>query len=177
MIILGYKLLSPEAVAPVIAFDGTNNTMGIDVFTSKEVKLMAGSHQTIKHNCINKVDTGLYTACGCHPHGSILPYANVPTGIAFDLPEGVHLSWGGRSGLAFSKGILPFEGKIDSNYRGELAVKIWSMDPQHDGYVIPAGTKIAQLYVIKYSDQYKVDEVSVLSDTGRGTGGFGSTGG
>lgn len=177
MMNLKYKLLSETAKAPSIAFDGTNNTMGIDVFTDREVRLRAGSKHTLTHDCSNKVYTGLYWACSCHPHGSLLPYANITTGVAFELPEGTHLSWGGRSGLAFKQGMLPFEGKIDSNYRGELAVKIWSMDPEHDGYVIPAGTKIAQLYIIEYHKQYTLDEVSVLNTTGRGTGGFGSTGG
>lgn len=175
MQVIGYKLLTDTAIAPAIAFGGTDTTMGIDIYTDRSVELRAGSRLSIAHECIN-TPAVIGQDCDCHPHSSILPYANIKTGIALDLAPGTHVSWGGRSGLAFKNGMIPFEGKIDSNYRGELAVKIWSMDPTHDGYFIPAGTKIAQLYIIQYSDKYTLSEISRLSDSVRGEHGFGSTG-
>ena len=160
MIKIKYKLLRPTAKAPVIAFDSTDNTMGIDVFSDRDVVMrIVNKHST---------DTD-------HPHPSYLPYVHVPTGISLVLPPRTHVSWGGRSGLAFRDGLLPFEGKIDSNYRNEIMLKLWSMNPEFDNYTIPAGTKIAQLYIIQYSDTYTLEETNEDEHTDR-KGGFGSTG-
>lgn len=173
MKIIGYKKLSEDAIAPTIAYDSSDDTMGIDVYTNENVLLLSGSAAEIAAQCPHSSKG----SCSCHPHASILPYANIPTGIALDLPSGVHVSWGGRSGLAFKGGRLPFEGKIDSNYRGELAVKIWSMNPDDNMEQVKAGTKIAQLYVVEYTDQYKLGEVfRFTEDSARGSDGFGSTG-
>lgn len=161
MITIGYKLLSSTARAPDIAFEGTNHTMGIDIFTDKDHTLRTVYHYD--------------TTTAEHPHSSTLPYSNMSTGIALELPPGVHVSWGGRSGLAFKEGLIPFEGKIDANYRGEIKAKIWSLNPHDDGRVIPAGTKIAQLYVLQYSNEYLLKPLEELSVTTRGINGFGST--
>lgn len=85
-----------------------------------------------------------------HPFPSILPYAIINTGVVFELPAGVHLTWGGRSGLMFKNGRLPFEGRIDSPYRGEVKALIYSLNPEDDGNFIQAGTKIAQLEIVDY---------------------------
>lgn len=161
---IGYTLLTPGAKAPVIAYDSLYETMGIDMFTSEDVYL----------ECTGM--TASYKVDKYHPHKSFLPYANIPTGVAFDLPKGTHLSWGGRSGLAMNFGRIAFEGKIDSNYRGEVMLKLWSMSTDDVGLLIPAGTKIAQLVVVQYSAAYRIKEVNTLSETERGAAGFGSTG-
>lgn len=199
---IGYKLLTPTAKAPVISYEGTDQTMGIDVFTSEDVVLWAPP-KTINASLENVVDglrdlyTEVYQAVqpgffsghnpsnqpvsvfigdSYHPHPSILPYANIPTGISLDLPARVHVTWAGRSGLAFNNGRLPFEGKIDANYRGELKLKLWSMNPDDNGFFIPAGTKIAQLEIVHYQDTYELVEVVEVTTSSRGELGFGSSG-
>lgn len=159
--ILGYKKLSADVKDPEMSHDGSDTTMGIDIYTSKDCYLLAPGTSTIDMD---------------HPHPSVLPYANIPTGLCFELPSGVHLSWGGRSGLAFKEGRMAFEGKIDSNYKGELAVKIWSLNPEDNGVLIPKNTKIAQLYIVHYTSTYQLKEVDNVSSSNRGTAGFGSTG-
>jgi len=186
-----YKLLDPRARAPEFAFEGSDHTMGIDVFTLEDTALWilpryAGgtledipptaraAYTEVVNNRTHEQGCA-FTGSSVHPHTSVLPYANIRTGIALDLPAGVHVMWGGRSGLAFKEGILPFMGLIDSNYRNELAVKIWSMNSEDNARVIKAGTKIAQLYVVHYQTQYALSQTEVLTDTAR-TDGFGSTG-
>lgn len=189
---IGYKLLTPTAKPPEMAFSNSANTMCFDVFTDKDVHLLApvkAVHpQTVEADDLfihlyNLVvpDNGnqpyyIFTGNANHPHPSALPYANITTGIALDLPPGVHVSWGGRSGLAFKKGQIAFEGKIDANYRGELALKIWSMNLDDNGLFIPAGTKMGQLEIVHYQNKYVMKQVDVLDETERGTAGFGSTG-
>ena len=158
---IGYIKMHENAIEPEVSYEGTSNTMGIDLFTL----------HTQEFKCPGTSNTD-----EAHPHPSILPYCNFSTGIQFNLPLGVHLSWGGRSGLAFKHGRIAFEGKIDSNYTGEVAVKMWSMNPEDNGVVIQAGTKIAQLYIVHYNEQYELEEVTVAKDSTRGTSGFGSTG-
>lgn len=102
--------------------------------------------------------------------------AIVPTGIAIELPEG----WAGlvfpRSGLAARHGIscLNAPGLIDSGYRDELKVILVNHDPVED-YEVRRGDRIAQL-VVQAVEHVRWREVSELSDSDRGAGGFGHTG-
>ncbi len=102
--------------------------------------------------------------------------ALVPTGMAVAIPEG----WAGfvqpRSGLALRHGItcLNTPGLIDSGYRDELAVLLVNTDPEAP-YEIHRGDRIAQL-VIQRVETADFVEVTDLSTTQRGQGGFGSTG-
>ncbi|MBN1970546.1 MAG: dUTP diphosphatase [Candidatus Delongbacteria bacterium] len=96
----------------------------------------------------------------------------VETGIAIEYPEGF---WGqieGRSGLA-SRGIFPVGGIIDNGYRGEH--KIIMINLSGEDYVVSKGDRIAQLVLRKHFHGDMV-EVSELSETTRGTNGFGSSG-
>lgn len=189
MIDIKYKLLTPNAKAPEMAHTGSNDTMCFDMFTSEDVNLFAppvalqlGNYLPYIQDCYSQVidpQNGTYlayTGDAYHPHPSILPYANIPTGVALQLPPGVHVSWGGRSGLAFKNGRLAFEGKIDANYRGELMLKLWSLNPQDDHLFIAAGTKIAQLEIVHYTNQYRMIQTLHLEESNRGESGFGSTG-
>ncbi len=98
--------------------------------------------------------------------------AKVPTGIAVEIPHGFEGQVRGRSGLA-SKGIWCHLGTIDSDYRGELAVILANIGEQ--SYKISKGDRIAQL-VISALPKIEVAEVSELTSTTRGGGGFGSSG-
>ena len=80
-----------------------------------------------------------------------------------------------RSGLALKKGItvLNSPGTIDADYRGELCVILINLS--HEDFVIADGERIAQM-VIARCEQAEIVEVQELTDTERGTGGFGHTG-
>lgn len=99
----------------------------------------------------------------------------VKTGIAIELPEGTEAQIRPRSGLALKHGItvLNTPGTIDEGYRGEIGVIL--INHGKSPYRIEAGSRIAQL-VVKPVLSVKVTEVEEISETSRGTGGFGSTG-
>jgi dUTP pyrophosphatase len=99
----------------------------------------------------------------------------VPTGLAFALPPGFEAQVRPRSGLAFKHGItcLNSPGTVDADYRGE--VKVILINHGEEDFVIRRGDRIAQL-VIAPVLQATWAEVESLDETGRGVGGFGSTG-
>ncbi|MCX6808984.1 MAG: dUTP diphosphatase [Candidatus Berkelbacteria bacterium] len=97
----------------------------------------------------------------------------VATGLAIELPEGfVSLVWD-KSGLALNKGITTMGGVIEHTYRGEY--KIILLNTTDQPYEIKIGDKIAQL-LIQPVVTAEIVEADELSETARGTGGFGSTG-
>ena len=99
----------------------------------------------------------------------------IPTGLTMELPEGYAGLIYARSGLASKKGLAPANkvGVIDSDYRGEVLVALHNHSSV-DTAVEP-GERIAQLVITPYI-MGVFEEVDTLSDTERGTGGFGSTG-
>ena len=101
--------------------------------------------------------------------------ALVPTGLVFELPEGYEAQVRPRSGLAFKHGItcLNTPGTIDSDYRGE--VKVLLVNLGEDAFDIGRGMRIAQMVVAPVV-QVRIEERGLASETGRGAGGFGSTG-
>ena len=101
--------------------------------------------------------------------------ALVPTGIAIELPPGTEAQVRPRSGLALKHGlsVLNTPGTVDEGYRGEVGVIL--INHGAAAFAVEPGMKIAQL-VVSPRIQVKVEEVPELSDTERGSGGFGSTG-
>ncbi|MCK4542249.1 MAG: dUTP diphosphatase [Spirochaetales bacterium] len=99
----------------------------------------------------------------------------VPTGIKLQIPEGYEAQVRPRSGLALKKGItvLNSPGTIDSDYRGE--VKIILINLGQEDYIIDDGDRIAQLIVAPVV-QGQFNFIEMLSETRRGSGGFGSSG-
>lgn len=99
----------------------------------------------------------------------------VPTGIRVEIPIGYEMQIRPRSGLATKYGItLPnTPGTIDSDYRGPLGVALINLGDAP--YTIQHGDRIAQA-VIAPVLQVRYAVVDRLSDTDRGSGGFGSTG-
>ena len=99
----------------------------------------------------------------------------VPTGLAFALPAGFEAQVRPRSGLALKRGIsiINTPCTIDSDYRGELRIPLINFDrePQE----ILHGERIAQLLIARV---LRIDwqETDTLPASGRGEGGFGSTG-
>lgn len=104
-----------------------------------------------------------------------LDRALIPTGLYMALPEGFEAQVRPRSGLAYKQGltVLNAPGTIDADYRGEIGVILVNLSNQP--VTINDGERIAQLVIAEYTQGLWI-EVSELSSTERGTGGFGSTG-
>ena len=104
-----------------------------------------------------------------------LERALVPTGLFMEIPVGYEAQVRPRSGLAAKKGItvLNSPGTVDSDYRGE--VKVILVNLSSESFVVNDGERIAQLVIAAHAQAEWV-EVEELSETGRGAGGFGSTG-
>ena len=99
----------------------------------------------------------------------------IPTGLALEIPKGCAGLIYARSGMACKKGLAPANkvGVIDSDYRGEIIVVLHN----HGGLAqtLSNGERIAQMVITPVLTP-AYEEVSDLTDTGRGQGGFGSTG-
>lgn len=104
-----------------------------------------------------------------------LQRAIVKTGLFIQLPIGYEAQVRPRSGLAAKKGItvLNAPGTIDADYRGEIGVILVNLS--NEDFTIENGERIAQLVIAKH-ERANWEEVDVLDDTDRGSGGFGSTG-
>ncbi|MDZ4759843.1 MAG: dUTP diphosphatase [Alphaproteobacteria bacterium] len=101
--------------------------------------------------------------------------ALIPTGLAIALPEGHEAQVRPRSGLAVRHGVtcLNSPGTIDADYRGE--VKVILINLGQEPFIVRRGERIAQM-VIAPVTRGVFEVVTELGDTGRGGGGFGSTG-
>ncbi len=99
----------------------------------------------------------------------------IPTGIAIALPEGFEAQVRPRSGLAAKHGVtvLNSPGTIDADYRGEIGVALINMGDQ--AFSVRRGMAIAQMVVAPVR-RIAWHEVDSLPESGRGEGGFGSTG-
>ena len=102
------------------------------------------------------------------------------TGLAFEIPQGNVMLIFGRSGFGFKDNVRLSNavGVIDADYRGEVKVKLTcDIDPPDDkpGLFVKPGDRIAQALVLPV-ERVNFIFADDLSDTERGTGGFGSTG-
>lgn len=99
----------------------------------------------------------------------------VPTGISIELPHGFEAQVRARSGLSIKNGITMINGvgTIDADYRGEIGVLVVNLGKED--FVIEPDMRIAQLVVAQY-EKVIWQESSILNETERGSGGFGSTG-
>jgi dUTP pyrophosphatase len=97
----------------------------------------------------------------------------VPTGVAMEIPEGyVGLVWD-KSGLSHKFGLRTLGGVVDAGYRGEVMVGIINLSKE--AYTFEKGHKVAQVLIQK-REHCDIVEVKELSDSERGSNGFGSTG-
>ena len=151
---IGFKKIHPDAVIPKYAHEGD---AGMDVYSVEDVGLRLHEPTIVK------------------------------TGLIADIPTGYEIQVRPRSGLAV-KGVTVWNspGTIDSGYRGEIGVILIAckgngvldspmMSPLARSFRINKGDRIAQLVVAPVTKCEPV-EVKDVSDTERGTGGFGSTG-
>ncbi|MEX0935765.1 MAG: dUTP diphosphatase [Gemmatimonadota bacterium] len=99
----------------------------------------------------------------------------VRTGLAVEISSGIECQVRPRSGLALRRAVIVANapGTIDSDYRGE--VKVILLNLGREPVRIARGERIAQLVFARY-EAPRVTEVTEISDTERGVGGFGSTG-
>lgn len=99
----------------------------------------------------------------------------IKTGLYIALPQGYEAQIRPRSGLAAKHGlsVLNSPGTIDADYRGEIGVILVNLS--NNDFTINDGDRVAQMIIASYAHT-KWDEVSVLDETKRGEGGFGSTG-
>ncbi len=99
----------------------------------------------------------------------------VPTGLFIELPEGFEAQIRPRSGLAYKHGIsiVNAPGTIDADYRGEIGVLLVNLSDQV--FEINPGERIAQMVVARH-EKVEWQQVESLTETSRGTGGYGHTG-
>ena len=99
----------------------------------------------------------------------------IPTGLFIELPIGYEAQIRPRSGLAFKNGItvLNSPGTIDADYRGEI--KVLLINFSDTVFVVEPGERIAQMVLAAHA-QISWEEVTLLSETARGEGGYGHTG-
>lgn len=99
----------------------------------------------------------------------------IPTGIFMEIPLGYEAQIRPRSGLAYKHGItvLNSPGTIDADYRGEIKVLLINLS--QEDFTVKNSERIAQIIIAAHSSPI-LQEVEILNDTQRGSGGFGSTG-
>lgn len=101
--------------------------------------------------------------------------ALIPTGLFMELPAGYEAQIRARSGLAIKNGIglVNGIGTIDSDYRGEIKIPLINWG--EDSFTVNDGDRVAQMVIAAYETaQWELSDE--LSDTDRGSGGFGHTG-
>lgn len=144
-----FKRMNHNAKIPHAVRDGD---IGFDIYCSDEVVIPAGG--------VKKISTGIQLA-------------DMPT--ADNDRNSIFMKIEGRSGLA-SKGVFPVGGIIDPNYRGEIGVTLVNVSPENVSFNV--GDRIAQLVVYKVSTAGEVimTESDHITETNRGSAGFGSSG-
>lgn len=97
------------------------------------------------------------------------------TGLFIELPVGYEAQIRPRSGLALKRGltVLNTPGTIDADYRGEIGVILINLS--NEPQTIESGERICQMVIAKH-EQPTLEEVTILGETERGTGGFGHSG-
>lgn len=114
------------------------------------------------------IDLYTYENVTLNPHET----KNIKIGIALEIPENyVGLIWD-KSSIG-AKGIKTLGGVIDAQYRGEIGIMLHNLEDI--AYTFEAGHKVAQLLIQKIEFPELI-EITEMSETTRGEGGFGSTG-
>ena len=101
--------------------------------------------------------------------------ALIPTGLFMEIQPGYEVQLRARSGLAIRQGICLANGigTIDSDYRGEVKVALINLG--EDAFTVNSGDRIAQM-VVCADTRAQIEPAQELAESGRGSGGFGSTG-
>lgn len=133
-----------------------------------------------------KLDEGAFMPTRAHPTDAGLDLrakervkiwpglsATIDTGVHIELPPGYYGRIESKSGLNVNHSIVSCGGTIDEPYRGSIVVKLYNLGDR--AYVFEPGDKVAQL-VIQHYIAPSMEIVDELSETDRGSNGFGSTG-
>ena len=131
----------------IIPTRGSNEAAGMDLYACTSSPIIIAPHDTVK----------------------------ISTGIAMEIPDGYFGGVFARSGLATKQGLRPSNccGVIDSDYRGEVNVGLLNHGTKTQ--TVLKGERVAQMMILPLP-KVNLIEVEELSETERGTGGFGSTG-
>src|SRR6201996_6176275 len=99
----------------------------------------------------------------------------IPTGLYIELPEGYEAQVRPRSGLALKHGIgiVNSPGTVDADYRGEIGVLLINFSEEI--FEVKTGDRIAQMVISKH-EKVEWEQVEILNETTRGSGGYGHTG-
>ena len=120
---------------------------------------------------------GMDIRCHLAAPVTLLPFERklIPTGLYIELPAGFEAQIRPRSGLALKRGltVLNTPGTIDADYRGEIGVILINLS--NEAQTIEPGERICQMVIAKHQ-QPELEEVEILGETDRGTGGFGHSG-
>ena len=148
---------------------------GHAIMISTVVKVKKLADDAIMPQYAHPGDAGLDLFANQHVEIRPNEHVLVKTGISIELPPNTEAQVRPRSGLALKHGIsiLNTPGTIDEGYRGEVGVIL--INHGKENFVVEKGTKIAQM-VVKPVLRVELQEVVDLSDSRRGSGGFGSTG-
>lgn len=117
----------------------------------------------------------LHACIDCAKTLQPLERAMIPTGFAIELPVGYEAQIRARSGMSIKHGITMVNGigTIDADYRGEIGVLVINLS--NIAFTIEPDMRIAQMVIAKY-ECIDWREVEIIGETGRGIGGYGSTG-
>ena len=150
------------------------NTFGVDILKIQIKKLREnariptrGSEYAAGYDLYACLDEDITIAPGCS--------AKIGTGISCAIPEGWFGAVFARSGLASKQGLRPANcvGVCDCDYRGEYIVVLHNDSAEER--CVHSGDRIAQLVIMPYMAA-EFEECETLPESGRGEGGFGSTG-
>jgi dUTP pyrophosphatase len=152
------KKLSPTSITPTY---GTVDAAGLDLYADSNYIIKSGSRQC--------VSTGIALEWSSNTDSNADSNTNPDSN-----PENYYLRIAPRSGLAYKNGIDVGAGVIDYGYRGEI--KIILFNHGDTDFVVASGDRVAQAILTRIIRFDEIIESDVLTNTSRGSGGFGSTG-
>lgn len=142
----------------------------------QQIKFKKLNEKAVVPTYSKKGDAGLDLTAISYKHDYLEGSFIYGTGLSFEIPQGYVGLIFPRSSIAKKDFILSNHvGVIDSSYRGEVFFKFKAYDKKNVGPMYVTGDRIGQLLIIPYP-QIELIEVNELSNTERGSGGFGSTG-
>jgi dUTP pyrophosphatase len=171
-----------------IDYDLIKSEFGVDLMAMENEIMSRKEQSPLKYNLVHpdaidpkynyESDSGfdLYSVedIVIPPFGRAL----VPTGICFDIPEGLEIQVRTKSGLAINQGLMVLNspGTVDNGYTGEVKAIIFNTN--QTSVTIPKGMKVGQavLCPVVNGKYVRFESVESLDDKDRGDNGFGSTG-
>lgn len=147
-------------------------TPGIEISSVLRIKYQKLNKHAKDLTKVNPTDAGIDIYTNATVRLSSTEIFAIPTGIALEVPEGWYAQIAERSGFSLENKLSIKAGVIDCGYRGEIKIIVQNTG---DGPIkIPANTKIAQLLILPVP-QITLELVEELSNSKRGTNGFGSS--